>query len=158
MLDVIKLILLIILCLGVGWVSSLLGPSQTDWYRGLVKPPGLPPDWVFGVVWTVLYILMASAAWLILQKGLDRKEVQIALGLFAAQLLLNFLWSPAFFGLRSILLGLLVIVPLWIGIVLTTVTFFRLHTLAGVFMMPYLLWVTFATYLNAGLLVLNRHS
>jgi translocator protein len=156
LLDVIKLIFLILLCLGVGWLSSQAGPSQTEWYRSLIKPPGQPPDWMFGVVWTILYLLMAIAAWLVWWQGWNHPGVKLALGLFALQLLLNFLWSPAFFGMQSLVLGLVVIIPLLILIGLTTLAFFRVNTIAGVLMLPYLLWVGYATYLNAALLVLNR--
>jgi len=106
----------------------------------------------------VLYIMMGVAAFVVWRayRTLPDLLVTTALVLFAVQLTLNFAWSPVFFGMQWILGGLVIIVPMWLAIVATTFSFFRVSTLAGALMLPYLAWVTFATYLNAGLLAVNR--
>ena len=147
-------------CLGgcqlAGVVGGLLTrPALAGWYRALDKPPLTPPDAAFGVVWPVLYGLMGLAAWLVWRRGLDAPWVRPALGLFLAQLALNVAWSGAFFGLRSPPAGLAVIAVLWPLILLTTLRFRRVSAAAGALMVPYLLWVTFAAYLNAAIWWLN---
>jgi tryptophan-rich sensory protein len=118
-----------------------------EWYYSLNKPPLNPPGWIFGPVWTVLYLLMAVAAGLIWsQAGWNRASG--AMTLFFGQLILNAAWSPLFFGLKSPGLALVDIVLLWGAIVATMISFFRLRPLTGWLLVPYLAWVTFATYLN----------
>lgn len=118
-----------------------------EWYNQLEKPPLNPPGWVFGPVWTVLYFLMAVAAGLVWsQAGWSRASGAITL--FFGQLILNAAWSPLFFGLQSPDLALVDILLLWGAIVATMIAFFRLQPLAGWMLVPYLAWVTFATYLN----------
>jgi tryptophan-rich sensory protein len=125
------------------------------WYPTLRKPFWNPPDWVFGPVWTALYLMMAIAAWLIWRKA-GFSGAASALGLFALQLALNALWSPLFFGLRNPLAGLLDIFPLWAAILATLVSFWRISPLAGALMVPYWLWVSFATVLNFTIWRINR--
>ena len=110
---------------------------------------------MFGPVWTLLYALQGVAAWLIWRAGLDRRIVRLALGLFTTQFVLNIAWSPAFFGLESPILGLVVIVPLWFAIVATTTAFSRVDRRAAALLVPYLAWVTFATALNYAIWTLN---
>jgi len=121
------------------------GPGQ--WYRELHKPEFTPPGWVFGPVWTALYICMGLAAWLVWRKiGFTRGA--IPLSLFAVQLILNAVWTPLFFGLQNPALAFADIVALWVAVVLTTVSFFRVSSAAGWLMTPYLAWGTFAAVLN----------
>jgi tryptophan-rich sensory protein len=127
-----------------------------DWYSKLIKPSFAPPNSLFGPVWVTLYFLMGIALYLVWRQEDHRRDVVTALRLFVIQLILNALWSPAFFGLRSPLAGLLVIVPLLVFVFLTTVSFFRISRPAGILMIPYLLWVGFATILNASIWMLNR--
>jgi benzodiazapine receptor len=134
-----------------GWFTSL---SLPEWYDGLAKPSFNPPSWVFGPVWTILYILMGVAAWLVWKEA-GWNGATAALSLFFVQLLLNLLWSALFFGLRSPEWALVEIVILWAAIVATTLLFFRHSTVAGGLMLPYLLWVTFAAVLNAAIARLN---
>ena len=134
-----------------GWFTS---QGLTEWYDGLVKPVFNPPSWVFAPVWTILYILMGIAAWLVWKEA-GWSGATAALSLFFIQLLLNLAWSGLFFALRSPGWALVEIVVLWAAIVATTVLFFRHFTAAGVLMLPYLLWVTFAAVLNAALVRLN---
>ena len=121
--------------------------SVRTWYPTLHKPSWNPPGWVFGPVWTVLYILMAVAAWLVWRR-LESDGARLALVLFVLQLVLNALWSYFFFGLRNPKAGFIEIVPLWVAIAGTTVAFARVSAVAGELFVPYLLWASFAMVLN----------
>jgi len=129
-------------------------PNIAGWYSTLNKPWFTPPGWVFGPVWITLYTLMGIALWRIWSKGINKKTIP-ALYPFAAQLALNALWSVLFFGLRSPLYGLVAIVPLWLLIAYTIKKFYKINKTAAYILVPYLLWVTVATYLNLGVLLLN---
>lgn len=134
-------------------LASLTGAVFTPgaWYAGLVQPPGTPPDVAFPIAWTLLYIAMAVAAWRVWRAaGLGR-----ALGLFVLQLLLNALWMPAAFGAHALGWAWLVIASLWLVLAATLTAFWRIDRLAGLLLLPYLLWVSYALYLNTGLLWLN---
>ncbi len=126
--------------------------SVGGWYLSLTRPPGTPPNWVFGPVWTVLYVLMALAAWMVWR----RVGAGPALRLWGWQLAANALWSPVFFGLRSPALGLAAILLMLALVAATARVFHRIRPLAGALMLPYLAWVSYATYLNLGLWWLNR--
>lgn len=128
--------------------------SVRSWYPTLTKPAWTPPAWMFGPVWTILYTVMAVAAWLVWRRA-GFSGGRWALTLYAVQLALNAAWSPLFFGLRSPLAGLVDIVFLWFAIAVTTISFWRLTPLAGWLLVPYLLWVTLATALNFTLWRLN---
>jgi tryptophan-rich sensory protein len=143
-------------CVATGLLSGFLaGTADSPWFDGLRKPPLNPPGWLFAPVWTTLYCLMGVAAWRI--AALPRSpERQAALRMFAAQLALNFAWSPLFFGLRSPWLALVDIVVLLALIGVTTVRFRALDEPAGRLLLPYAGWVAFATYLNAAFAILNR--
>jgi benzodiazapine receptor len=121
-----------------------------------VRPPGNPPNWLFAPVWTALYVMIGTGAWLIWWRAPQGRRQRGALQLWGWQLLLNAAWSPAFFVLRSPSAGLLVIVPLVVLITLTVASFARLHRGAALLMVPYLCWTCYATYLNAGFWWLNR--
>jgi tryptophan-rich sensory protein len=156
--DVIRLLVACAASLGAGLIGSLamVGGGPRSWYAALAKPSFTPPNWVFGPVWTVLYLLMGIAAFLIWRKGLASAGVKTALAWFLVQLGLNALWTPVFFGLHRIGLALAVIVLLGAAIVATMYRFFRISRPAGLLLVPYLLWVSFATVLNASLWYLNR--
>jgi benzodiazapine receptor len=128
--------------------------SPDNWYAGLVKPVWQPPAWLFGPVWTVLYILMAVAAWLVWGEGGWRKQGR-ALGWFLGQWLCNALWTPLFFGLHRPGLALMDMVLLWLALVVTVVLFWRARRTAGILLLPYLAWVSFAAVLNFALWRLN---
>jgi len=139
----------------VGGLSGLAaGRDSAGYYGELRKPPFTPPPAAFGPVWTVLYLLMGVAAWLVWREGLSRLTA-VALGLFAAQLALNFAWSLIFFGQHRISAALVEIVVLWLCILATVVAFWWVRPLAGALLLPYLSWVSLATYLNAGIWRLN---
>jgi tryptophan-rich sensory protein len=106
--------------------------ASSDWYDELVKPQFTPPDWAFGVVWPVLYILMGISASIVWQAGIRRKEVKTAVIIFSAQLILNLVWTPIFFGLHMIGLALVEIMILWCAILLTIVTFWRVERQSGI--------------------------
>jgi benzodiazapine receptor len=127
-----------------------------SWYAVLKKPWFTPPNWLFGPAWITLYLLMAIAAWRVWLKGLPNPGVRAALAAFILQLLLNTLWSPVFFGLRSPLAGAVVIVLLWLAILLTMVLFWNISRPAAWLLLPYLLWVTYASALNISIFLLNR--
>jgi benzodiazapine receptor len=155
-------ILRLIFCLAVTFTAAgigslgMAGDDTWQWYERLNKPFFQPPDWLFGPVWTVLYILMAVAVFLVWQKGFDKKAVRVAMSFFAIQLALNAFWTIIFFGLGSILEALVEIVVLWAAIVVTTIQFKKASTAASILMLPYLVWVSFAVLLNAFLYILNR--
>jgi len=130
--------------------------SVTTWYPTLQKASFNPPGWVFAPVWTTLYVMMGIALFLVWRRGLALPLVKTGIVLFAVQMALNTLWSIAFFGMRSPAAGLVVIVLLWVALVLTMITFFRISRAPGLLLVPYFLWVSFATVLNGTLWWLNR--
>jgi len=141
-------------------MAAILGsvfttPAIPTWYAGLRKPDLAPPNWVFAPVWTMLYLLMGISLFLIWNVGLERREVRRSVVIFGVQLALNILWSYLFFGLQSTLLGLIRIVALWMMIVLTVTSFLKVSKKAALLLVPYLLWVSFASYLNYSLWILN---
>lgn len=150
-----------VLCIAVCEAAGVLGalftaPAIATWYATLRKPGFTPPNWLFGPVWIALYALMGIAAYLVWRRGVGDVRVKWGLALFVVQLVLNAAWSPAFFGLRSTLGGLLVILPLWFAICATIVLFWRVSKAAGLLLVPYIAWVTYATALNVSLWQLNR--
>jgi tryptophan-rich sensory protein len=157
--SAIKLIIAVAIPLTVGGLSGFAtARGVTDWYPTLAKPSFNPPAWVFGPVWTVLYIMMGVAAFLVWRTGLDVDGVRIALTVFAVQLALNGLWSILFFGMQAPGWALVEIVLLWIAIGATVVFFWRIAPLPGALLLPYWGWVSFATVLNASLWWLNRST
>lgn len=154
--KVIKLIVSLVICGVAAYSGSLFTtPKITTWYARLVKPSFNPPEWIFGPVWTALYLLLGVAAFIIWQQGLDQLRVKRALMAFLLQLVLNVLWSFVFFGMESTLGGLILIIVLWGAILLTVILFFRQSRQAGWLLIPYIVWVTFATVLNAAIFALN---
>jgi len=154
--DIVKLVVSIIACQCAGLIGSLATtPNIPTWYAALEKPFFTPPSWLFAPAWITLYLLMAIAAFLIWRKGLGEEGVKCALIVFLVQLVLNALWSVVFFGLQSPLYGMVVIIALWIAILLAIIKFFRLSRAAGWLMIPYILWVSFASALNISIWVLN---
>ena len=131
-------------------------PGSEWYYKILQKPSWNPPDWLFPPAWTLLFLLMGIALYLVDQKKSQTIKIKGALIVFGVQLLLNLSWSAAFFGFHSPLIALLVIVPLWVAILVTIVTFKAVYPPAGYLLIPYLLWVSFATYLNFTIWLLNR--
>jgi benzodiazapine receptor len=148
-----RLIISITVCLGAAWIGSLFTrPALQVWYADLAKPSWTPPNWIFGPVWTVLFLAMAIAAWLVWQKnGLTARPMQ----LFLLQLFLNVTWSGLFFRLHSPGAAFAEIVLLWFAILATTVEFWRTMPAAGWLLLPYLTWVGYAAALNYSIWRLN---
>jgi tryptophan-rich sensory protein len=145
----------------VGWLALCFGASltgvlvsTTGWYAGLHKPDWNPPAWVFGPTWTLLYVLMAVAAWLVWREG-GWKMQRLPLGLFLLQWLLNALWTPLFFGLHRSGLAFAEITVLWSVLAGTLCSFWRVRQIAGILLVPYLAWVTLAAVLNFTIWRLN---
>jgi translocator protein len=151
---------LLILCIAIPLVIGFIGSTATlpeipGWYAGLDKPAFTPPGWLFGPVWTLLYILMGIALFLVVKNGVDTVPVQKAVFIFAAQLLANLAWSFLFFGMHSIVLGLLDILLLFFLIAATIILFRRISLPAAYLLIPSICWVTFALLLNAMIAILN---
>lgn len=142
--------------LGVTFLAAIVGSRflPGTWYAGLTKPALNPPNWVFGPVWSVLYVMMGLAAWLVWQTRATR-PVHLPLVMYGAQLILNCLWSYLFFGLNRPGLAFVDIAALWIAILATMILFFSRSRIAGFLFGPYFLWVTFAAYLNWAIWRLN---
>ncbi len=152
--EALKILVFIILCELIGAIGTIAtSPNIPTWYASLSKPAFNPPNWVFGPVWTILYALMGISAYLIYKSR--NKGKNAALIVFAAQLFLNVLWSFAFFGAKSPLYGLVVIVLLWAAIVFTILKFRAISKTAAYLLIPYLLWASFAAVLNYSVWTLN---
>ena len=149
-------IVFVAICFGAAAVGAWFTDSSVKtWYPGLLKPAGTPPSWVFGPVWSALYLLMGTAAWLVWQER-QAHDVRLPLGLFFCQLLLNAAWSLIFFGMQRPGLALVEILILLLAIVLTAMSFLGCSRPAFWMLTPYLGWVGYATYLNVGIWRLNR--
>jgi len=154
--DTLLLIGCIVLCELVGVFGSFFtAPNIPGWYAALAKPGFTPPDWVFAPVWTTLYLLMGVSLFLVIRGGLTGKEVKDAAGAFIAQLALNFLWTPVFFGLHALWPGFAVIATLLLFIAVTMVLFRRVSPPAAYLLVPYFLWVGYASALNLAIALLN---
>ncbi len=156
----------LIIAVGISELAGIIGSFFTisaipTWYAGLMKPALNPPAWVFGPAWTTLYALMGIAAFLIwssyakASEGQAKRKIKLALGVFGIQLFLNAIWSIIFFGLHSPGWALVDIVLLWLAIVWTMVVFYKISRPAAYLLVPYLLWVSFASYLNYSIWMLN---
>lgn len=147
----------ILICQMIGASSAVITyPEIRGWYAELVQPALRPPNWVFGPVWTTLYAMMATSAFLIWQqRKTDPKRVKIALMVFGLQLLLNSLWSWIFFYFHNLLGAAIEIVALEISIIATILAFYPIKKLAAYLLLPYLAWVSFATYLTFSFYLLN---
>ncbi len=154
--NFLKLVIFVIMAEFAGIIGSIFTtPSISTWYVYLQKPPINPPNWIFAPVWTTLFLLMGVAAFLVWNKGLKRKEVKIALGVFIVQLILNIFWSIIFFGLHNPFYAFFEIIILWLAILWTIITFYKISKPAAFLLLPYILWVSFAAYLNYAIFILN---
>ncbi len=146
------LVLWILACFATAAPAALFPPG--DWYLALNKPDWHPPTWVFGPVWSTLYVLMAVSAWLVWRQGGFARQLR-PLSLFLVQLVLNAAWSPLFFGLKQPGIAFAEILLLWLAIAATLVSFHRVHRIAAWLLVPYIAWVSFAAFLNGVLWQLN---
>jgi benzodiazapine receptor len=154
--KILLLVASLIICQSAGITGSIFTtPAIPTWYANINKPSFRPPNWVFAPVWTTLFLLMGIALFLIWKKGLKRKDVKIAFFFFIFHLVLNTLWSFLFFGLESPFAAFIEIIFLWISILVSIILFFRISKVAGILLIPYILWVTFASVLNFSIWRLN---
>ena len=154
--NTLKLITAIAICELTGILGSVFTASSVStWYTTLIKPAFAPPNWVFGPVWTTIFALMGVAAFLVWRAGLHRRDVRIALAIGVAQLVLNFLWSVIFFGLRNPGAAFVEIIILWLAILATMIAFARVSRTAAWLLVPYIVWVSFAAYLNYSIWIAN---
>ncbi|ERM82877.1 TspO and MBR [Rhodonellum psychrophilum GCM71 = DSM 17998] len=152
--NTLKLVISIVVPQLFGGLGALVTVASIgSWYQSIEKPFFTPPSWVFGPAWTLLYLMMGLAVYLIWKSQHPFKKQ--ALVVFIAQLVLNAIWSPAFFGLESPILGLVIIIPLWVLILICIRLFFPINRIAAYLMIPYILWVSFAMLLNASIWYLN---
>ena len=153
--DWLALLVWVAICfVAAGFGSAFTASAVRAWYPAIAKPAWTPPNWVFGPVWTVLYVMMGIAAWLVWRKtGLFGGQLPLAL--FVIQLLLNVAWPLIFFGLTAIGPAFFEIVVLWCAVAATIAAFLRISRLAGWLLVPYLVWVTFAAMLNFAIWQLN---
>jgi tryptophan-rich sensory protein len=155
--NALKLVIAVAVPLAVGGLSGFAtAGGVATWYPTLVKPAFNPPAWVFGPVWTALYLTMGVAAFLVWKRGVDSAGVGVAMTAFAVQLVINGLWSVLFFGLQAPGLAFVDIVALWLAIGATVFLFWRVVPVAGWLMLPYWAWVSFAAVLNGSIWILNR--
>jgi benzodiazapine receptor len=155
--DIAKLIISIVACEGAGGIGALFTtPAIPTWYAGLKKPAFTPPNYVFGPIWITLYLLMGVAVFMVWREGLNQEGVTIAFAVFWVQLVLNVLWSVIFFGLKSLLGGMVMIFLLWIAIVVNIIMFFGVSPVAGGLLIPYIIWVSIAANLNVQIWIRNR--
>ncbi len=150
-----KFLISIAIPLGVGGLSALLTSGNMAIYSKIVRPPLSPPSLLFPVVWSVLYFLMGVSLYIVWNSNADYEEKSRAITIFGIQLFLNFIWSPIFFNGQRFLLAFIVLVLLWMFVLAMIVVFYRVSKLAGLLQIPYLIWLTFAGYLNLAIYLLN---
>ena len=154
--SLLRLIFCSALCFGVALISgSVTYPEIPTWYASLTKPSWTPPNWVFPLVWSFLYAMMAASLWLLWDRAADTARRRTAIALFSLQLVLNAAWSPVFFGLHHTRAALVIIVLLAAAIAATILAAWRTQRMAAWLLVPYLAWVVYATTLNAGIVALN---
>ncbi len=155
--DIIKLVICIVACEGAGAVGAVFTtPAITRWYKNLKKPSFTPPNSVFAPVWITLYLLMAVSVFFVWRTGFEQAGVLVGFIIFWVQLIVNILWSYVFFGRKSLLGGLVVIVILWFLILANIIVFFRISIVSGALLIPYIVWVSIASNLNFQVWRLNR--
>lgn len=139
----------------VGAVSAILTRNSMEVFEFLNKPPLAPPGWLFPVVWTILYVLMGVSSYLILTSDADREDITAAIRIYAYQLVVNFLWSTFFFNFEWYFFSFLWLILLWVLVLIMILRFKNINKLAAYLNIPYLIWLTFAGYLNFGIWLLN---
>lgn len=149
-----RLLICLAIPLAVGGLAALLSGGMSD-YGAMAKPPLSPPGWVFPVAWSVLYLVMGYASYRILESGAAEEEIKKALILYGLQLAANFIWPLLFFGGGWFLLSFFWLILLWVLVIYTILLFYRISKPAAWLMVPYLVWLTYAAYLNLGIVLLN---
>ena len=154
--DLKKLLVALAVPLAVGGLSALLSRVATERFDSLEKPPLAPPSWVFPVVWTVLFVLMGIASYLVAVEKAEEKQKKAALTVYGIQLAFNFAWTLIFFNAGAYLFAFVWLIILWLLIITTVYLFSKIRFAAGLLLFPYALWVAFAGYLNFSIYLLNR--
>lgn len=149
------LLLCLVIPVAVGAVAGALTSQSMRVFSGLNQPSFAPPGWLFPVVWTILYLLMGLASYLVLTSDASPKDIRRAMILYAAQLVVNFFWSLIFFNLGNYLFAFVWLLLLWVLVLLTTWQFSKCSKTAAYLMIPYILWITFAAFLNYMIYILN---
>lgn len=139
----------------IGGISALITKNSMNIYSEINKPPFSPPSWLFPVAWAILYILMGISLYLVSNSNAEKSEKQRAYIFFGIQLFLNFIWSPVFFVMQQFLSAFIILVFMWLFTVFTIICFYGISKCAGLLQLPYLLWLTFAGYLNFAIYLLN---
>lgn len=154
--DLKKLLVALAVPLAVGGLSALLSRVATERFDSLEKPPLAPPSWVFPVVWTVLFVLMGIASYLVAVEKAEEKQKKAALTVYGIQLAFNFAWTLIFFNAGAYLFAFVWLIILWLLIIATVYLFSKIRFAAGLLLVPYALWVAFAGDLNYSIYLLNR--
>lgn len=149
------LIIAVLIPLAVGGLSSLVSGAGVT-YEEMIKPPLSPPSWLFPVVWTILFLLMGISSYLVYVSDAPKSSKSSALTVYAVQLVVNFFWPLFFFKLQAYLLALIWLILLWVLVLIMVIRFYGINKTAGLLQIPYILWLTFAAYLNFGIYLLNR--
>lgn len=150
-----KFLISIAISLGAGGLSALLTSGNMDIYSRIINPPLSPPGWLFPVVWSILYFLMGVSLYIVWNSDADNIEKRRAFSIFGIQLFLNFIWSPIFFNEQRFLLAFIVLILLWLFVLIMIISFYKISKAAGLLQIPYLVWLTFAGYLNLAIYLLN---
>jgi benzodiazapine receptor len=151
-----KLVASIVICQMAGILGAVFTTNSVDtWYSTITRPDIAPPNWIFGPVWTTLFLLMGISLYIVWNKGLQTRESKVAVSVFGFQLVLNTLWSIIFFGLHNPGLAFIEIIFLWISILASIILFYRISKVAAYLLIPYILWVSFAAFLNYNIWILN---
>lgn len=139
----------------VGGLSAFLTRSGMKTFESLNQPPLSPPGWLFGVVWTILYTLMGISSYLVIRSDAGEMKINRALSVYVYQLIANFLWPTFFFNFNWYLFSFVWLIFLWVLVLIMIVRFYHISKAAGLLQIPYLIWLTFAAYLNLGIWLLN---
>lgn len=154
--NVVALIVALFIPLAVGGISAALSAKGMTTYGSMNKPPLSPPAWLFPVAWTILYLMMGLASYFVFVAESDSRSKWAALAVYCVQLLMNFMWSIVFFSWGQYLFAFVWLIIMWALVILCTVLYQRVDRLAACLMIPYIVWLTFAAYLNMGAYILNR--
>ena len=150
------LIIALFIPLVIGGASAALSAQGMIMYRTMQKPPLSPPAWLFSVAWTILYLMMGLASYFIIVTGTNNRAKAMALIIYALQLAMNFMWSILFFNWRIYLFAFFWLIAMWLIVIVCTVRFYSINRIATYLFIPYILWLSFAAYLNLGSYILNK--
>jgi tryptophan-rich sensory protein len=147
----------ILIPLVIGYIGAFVTlPQISTWYSSLSKPWWSPPNWLFGPIWTTLYLLMGIALFLVWREGLHRRDVRFAILIFGVQLVINLLWSVVFFSFHALFGSFILVMLLWLAILANIIAFLIISKWAGLLLVPYIVWVSIASYLNYSVYLLNH--